>query len=244
MFPKIGILLVLLVAQGHGLYQGCANSDMCTEPHTYCSKSGFCNCIEGYDPIKVSIYYYCIKRPQEIGGICSVSEDCSTRAICNGTNKCECSEDYVLSPDGKQCLEYATQVGDPCLSPNVCDRLENSLCISGLCTCAAGHIPATNHSRCLQMALHVTDSCEDLPQCSTFLGEGAVCQKGHCYCDFGFTPTQNRNACLPVVHQEGAACVENGQCTAGLGPARCAAAGGVCKCQNGFEPNENNDECV
>lgn len=243
MLLKSGILLITLFAHGYGLYQGCANQEMCPEPNSYCSNGGSCVCKEDFEAIKVSIYYYCIKRPQQLGGICDLDEHCSSRAICSQTKACKCSDAYVLSPDGGSCLDYATKVGDQCLTAQVCDRLENSECISGSCVCKGGHVPATNHSSCLKMAVHVTDWCDDISQCSAFLGEGAVCQKGHCYCDFGLVSTQDRKACLPVVHQEGGACVESTQCAAGLGPARCTA-GGVCKCQNGFISNENGDECI
>ncbi|XP_029041257.1 rh5-interacting protein-like isoform X1 [Osmia bicornis bicornis] len=181
-----------------GLGQICQSHHNCYIRDSYCV-TGFCACTLKSHP-----------NPQNDGCIPSaeLNERCSHDFECVTENSrcieiCMCKVDHVLSNDGKQCLNAANSVGDPCQEDSQCQIfLENSKCgPNGTCICVdnwhqRGSICLRDtrlNERCLSHMECITDSYKDSSSIEVM---NVDCVDGICVCATDYTMTEDSRHCI------------------------------------------------
>ncbi|XP_059478960.1 stabilin-2-like [Neocloeon triangulifer] len=128
----------------------------------------------------------------------------------------------------------ATSLGSTCSVDTDCSvtlpKVDNSICLTGLCSCAATHVP--NSGTCSPKVV-IDETCEISAQCPVGNSNCAgTAPDRKCVCTAGYVASTDKTKCLKLQQGVDDDCEESSQCTAT--PNLECPDKTVCKCKENF----------
>ncbi|XP_078339759.1 uncharacterized protein LOC144627248 isoform X2 [Crassostrea virginica] len=212
----------------------CVVNEQCTGGGHYgLCRGRVCTCQEGY----VKRFTTCYQGNVSIGGHCIFDQQCKgspNTAMCSNDQTCRCGSGYIAIQ--QHCLKGNITLNMSCHDNEQCSHTPHALCLQRKCGCTEGYF-AYNSTECLKDNVHVGAPCVADEQCRGTAMSG-ICKHSTCICAKGYF-SQGQH-CYEGNVSLGDACILYTQC---LGSPNASCLNGICRCIEGYVPDDSS-KCI